>query len=64
MHPKFWLENLKRRDHLEELGVDGRIILEWILKKQGIKMLGWIHLAPDKYQWWAFLNMIMNLWVR
>jgi hypothetical protein len=24
---------LKERDHLEELDVDGRIILEWILKK-------------------------------
>jgi len=24
----FWLENLKGRDHLEELGVDVRIILE------------------------------------
>jgi hypothetical protein len=28
MHTKFWSENLKRRDHPEELGVDGRIILE------------------------------------
>ena len=25
--------NPKERNHLEELGVDGRIILEWILKK-------------------------------
>jgi hypothetical protein len=30
---KIWLENLKGRDHLEDLGVDGRIILEWILGK-------------------------------
>jgi hypothetical protein len=26
-------ENLKVRDHSEDLGVDGRIILEWILGK-------------------------------
>jgi hypothetical protein len=27
------LENLKGRDHSEELGVNGEIILEWILEK-------------------------------
>jgi hypothetical protein len=31
MHTTFWLENLKGRDHLEDLGVDREIILEWIL---------------------------------
>jgi hypothetical protein len=30
---KFWSEKLKRRDHLEDLGVDGRIILKWILER-------------------------------
>jgi hypothetical protein len=29
---QFWLENLKGRDHSEDLGVDGKI-LEWILGK-------------------------------
>jgi hypothetical protein len=33
MHKLFWLENLMGRDHLEDLGVDGKIILEWILRK-------------------------------
>jgi hypothetical protein len=31
----FWLENLKGGGHLEDLVVDGKIILEWILRKQG-----------------------------
>jgi hypothetical protein len=30
---KIWMENLKERDHLDDLGVDGKIILEWILGK-------------------------------
>jgi hypothetical protein len=29
----FWLEDLNGRDHLEDLGVDGKDILEWILEK-------------------------------
>jgi hypothetical protein len=33
MHRKFWPEDLKGRDNGEDLGVDGRIILEWILEK-------------------------------
>jgi hypothetical protein len=33
MYTKFKLENLKGRGHLEDLGVNGRIILEWILEK-------------------------------
>jgi len=33
MYTVFWLENLKGRDHSEDLAVDGRIILELILGK-------------------------------
>jgi hypothetical protein len=32
MH-KMWLENLKERDHSEDLGIGGKIILEWNLQK-------------------------------
>jgi hypothetical protein len=28
MYPKFWPEILKRRDHLEDLGIDERKILK------------------------------------
>jgi hypothetical protein len=33
MHTKFWSENAKGRELLEELGVEGRIIIDWIIKK-------------------------------
>jgi hypothetical protein len=29
----FWWVNLKEGDHLEDPGVDGRIILRWIFRK-------------------------------
>jgi hypothetical protein len=28
-----WWGNLRERNHLENLGVDGRIILKWVFKK-------------------------------
>jgi hypothetical protein len=38
------LGNLRARDHLEDLGVDGRIILKWILKKRdwALVVLMWL----------------------
>jgi len=33
MHTGFWLVNLEERDHLEELGTGGRIILTLILPR-------------------------------
>jgi hypothetical protein len=32
MHAAIWLEDIKGRDHLEDLVVYGRIILKWIFK--------------------------------
>jgi len=40
MYTVFWLENLKGEDNSENLGVDGSIILEWVLGRLGGKV--WI----------------------
>ena len=35
VHVGFWLGDWKERDDLEDLGVDGRIILKWIFQVGG-----------------------------
>jgi hypothetical protein len=34
------------------------------LKGIGIDGANWIQLAQDRVQWWAFVNMVMNLQVQ
>jgi hypothetical protein len=33
VHTGFWWETLRERDHFENPGIDGRIILRWIFRK-------------------------------
>jgi len=56
----FWLGNFRERDHLEDLGVDGRIILSWIIQEVGCEGTEWIHLAQDRDRWRALINAVMN----
>jgi hypothetical protein len=43
INPRVRLKNRKGRDHSKDLDVDGKIILDWILGKQGGKVwTGWI----------------------
>ena len=53
--------NLRERDHLEKLGVDGRIILEWMLKKlvdRKCNGLIWLRIGKAAGD---FLNTLMIL---
>jgi hypothetical protein len=47
MSATFWLENLKLRDHSEDLNVDGKIILKWIFRKIELEGVDCIYLAED-----------------
>jgi len=50
---------VRERDHLENPGVDGRIILRWIYIKWngGIDL---IDLAQNRDRWWTIVNAVIN----
>ena len=52
--------NLKEGDHLEDLGVGGRVIL---INRRGIGWDGvdWVHLTGASGKWQALLNTILSL---
>ena len=47
------------RDHLEDLDVDGRIILKYILK-EFYGCVDWIDLVQNRGKWQAFVKNRMN----
>jgi len=56
---KILLENLKGRVHLEDLGVDGRIVLKWVLQECGVRV--WIGFIWLGVQLRTLVNTVMNL---
>ena len=60
MHAEFWWENLSEGDHLEDSGLDGRVILKWIFEKwDGV--MDCTDLVQDRDRWRAVVSSVMNL---
>jgi len=53
---------LSEREHLEDPGVDGSIIVRWIFRKWDGGM-DWIDQPQDRDRWRALVNAVMNLLV-
>jgi len=51
VHTGFWWGDLREKDHLEDLGIGGRVILKWIFKKWD-GGLAEIDLAQDRDSGW------------
>jgi hypothetical protein len=48
------------RNHLEDLGLDGRVLLKWIFKHWNVS-IDWIDLAQDRNRWRSVVKVAMNL---
>ena len=57
----FGWETWGKRHHLEDPGVDGRIILKLTFKKRNVDAWDWIGLAQDRNRRWSHVNAVMNL---
>ena len=51
MHTGLWWKILQERDSLDVTDVNGRVILQQILKDKERKGVDWIHLDQDTNQW-------------
>ena len=46
---------------MQDPGIDGRIILKWIIKKWDGGGIDWINLVEVRDRWRALVNAVMNL---
>jgi hypothetical protein len=61
VHTEFWWGNLRERDHLEDPGVGGRVILRWMFRKWKGGCMDWIDVAQDRDRLRALVNVVMKL---
>ena len=64
VHIGFWWTKLtEREEKVEDLTIDGRMVLKWIFKNWD-ESTDWIYLVHDTDRWRALVNAVMNLRVR
>jgi len=63
MHTKFLSDNLKGTDHMEDLGIDGKVILEWILRSGMGRCGGLDSFTSGKGPVVGLVNTEMSFWV-
>jgi len=51
---------LRGRDHWEDLGIDGRKILKWMMKEMGCRTIALIGLTEDRDRWQAVVNTVIE----
>jgi hypothetical protein len=50
-----WWGDLRKRDHLEDVGIEGEDNIEMDLLAVGCGGMDSIYLAQEKDRWWAFV---------
>ena len=60
MNTRFWCGNLREREHLEDLGIDGKIILRWIFRKYDGGMY-WVDPVQGRDRWRVLVNAALKL---
>jgi hypothetical protein len=61
MYTERWWETLKERDHLEDIGMEKRNVIKWVLKQTVGGREMWIDLVLETESWQALVNAVINL---
>jgi hypothetical protein len=50
----------RKTDRSEDLCVDVRILLKWMLSEIGLEAVGWLHLIYNRDRWWVVMNAALD----